>query len=102
MYMGPQRREVADPGGEWTADFSTPGDEQGEEDTFDISPGSDGNVWQWDDDGDGTQVGFHVPNPNFWVSPNIDRVDSPDWPVGAEGTRTIHDPGTGPGDDHSA
>ena len=95
------RHEVANGSGDWSADFSTPGDEDFEQNTFDIVPGSGGQASQSDDDGDATQVNWRVPNPNLWVSPVYDLVDGNEWPEGALVTLTIDDPGTGPGVDYT-
>jgi len=54
------RYEVADGAGGWTADFSVPGDEPGEEPTYDLVPGSMVRAGQYDDDGDATSVAFTV------------------------------------------
>lgn len=56
--QGANRHEVADASGNWTADFSTPGDEGGEDQTIDIAFGQNLEVGvnQADDDGDVTQI----------------------------------------------
>jgi len=95
------RHEVADGAGDWTADFSVPGDEPGEDETFDLGPGNDARAQQYDDDGDSTVAGWVVPNPRFWVSPLDRRVDGVEWPLGAEVTLTIDDPGTPGSPDYS-
>ena len=88
------RYEVAGVGGGWTADFSVPGDEPGEEGTYDIGPGTQGQAYQYDGDGDATAVDWRVPNPRFGVWPNWGGVQGYEWPEGAEVTLTIDDPGT--------
>ena len=57
------RHEVADSSGNWTADFSVPGDEPGEEQTYMIPTGAGGEANQVDFDGDGTQVNWWMPEP---------------------------------------
>lgn len=52
------RHETADASGNWLADFSVPGDEPGEELTFDIVPDAGGEANQVDADGDYTQVNW--------------------------------------------
>ncbi len=60
---------TADPAGEWSADFSA---------RFDIIPGSGGEAYQHDDDGDNTQYGFWVPHNQ---SPSIIDFFGPADPV---------------------
>ena len=55
------RHEVADDFGNWTANFSVPGDELGEEQTYTIPAGAGGEANQVDFDGDGTQVNWWMP-----------------------------------------
>jgi hypothetical protein len=54
--FGASRHEVAGGGGGWTADFSIPGDESFEQNTFDIVPGSEGEAHQPDNDEDATNI----------------------------------------------
>ncbi len=75
--------------GAWTADFAHPGDEGDEQTTWDMQPGDGGDVAQWDDDGDSTQISWHVPDPRFTVWPYDDRVDGWDWLASASVTLTI-------------
>ncbi|MBW3665324.1 MAG: cell wall-binding repeat-containing protein [Actinobacteria bacterium] len=77
---GAWRHEVADGvTGEWTAHFSVAGGEPGEETRFDIIPGSSGSADEPDDDGDATQLDWHVPDPRFNAHPGPDFVDGWDW-----------------------
>ena len=85
------RYEEADSGGDWAANFATPGDEPNEGGTYDIVPGTEGDANQWDDDGDGTHVHWRVPNPRFTVWPTQGSVDGYEWPDGAEVCLSIDD-----------
>ncbi len=51
---------LANENGDWMADFSEPGQQGGEQDTFDIAPGTYGEAIEEDEDGDGTQVGWNL------------------------------------------
>jgi len=57
------RHEVANDSGNWTANFSIPGDEPGEEKTYMIPAGAGGEANQVDFDGDGTQVNWWMQEP---------------------------------------
>ena len=57
------RHEVAGASGSWTANFSMPGDEPGEEQTYMIPAGAGGEANQVDFDGDGTQVNWWMQEP---------------------------------------
>ncbi len=59
-FPHPIRQEVADPAGNWTASFATPGDAPDEQDTYDIRHGTNGQAGQFDAGG-GTLVDFQVP-----------------------------------------
>ncbi|MCP4989390.1 MAG: hypothetical protein GY928_26025, partial [Colwellia sp.] len=74
---GVWRHEIAT-GGAWTADFSVPGDEEGE-DPFDLWPGTAGSASQCDDDGDCTQVNWYLANTGFSVNPFDGGVWGQDW-----------------------
>ncbi|MFQ5892688.1 MAG: extracellular solute-binding protein [Nitrospinota bacterium] len=92
--IGIERHEVADASGNWTANFSVVGDEEFEQNTFDLVPGTGGDAEQTDEDGDQTAFGWRVPNPAFTVDPLEDQVWGNQWPQGATATLTIDDPGT--------
>jgi hypothetical protein len=51
---------------------------------IDIAPGTNGNVWQQDDDGDGTVIEWRVPSPSFAVDPENDNVWGWEWPTDTE------------------
>ena len=59
------RRVIADAYGVWLADFSVPGDEGWEQDTFDIQPETGGEAQERDGDDDGTQVSWWLVFPPF-------------------------------------
>lgn len=77
------RWETVDGDGNWSADFSIPGDEPGEEQTFDFVPGNGLDSREWDEDGDNTIAGYYIPNPRFVVFPEWEFFDGHDWPDGA-------------------
>ena len=54
------RTEQVDGDGNWTTDFSQPGDQPWEQTTFDLLPGTNGGASQWDDDIDATQIQWFV------------------------------------------
>ncbi len=98
LVAGATRHEVADGGGNWTADFSAPGDEVGEEDTVDLESGVFGPAFQEDAEGDRTVVfwsaeggdgGNGDQQPQIGATPSDDRIDGNGWPLGAEVTLTI-------------
>lgn len=83
------RWETVDGAGNWSADFSVPGDEPGEERTFDFGPGTRVDVREWDEDGDNAISGYYVPNPRMVVFPESEWFDGLDWPDGATVTITV-------------
>jgi hypothetical protein len=87
------RYEIADAYGNWVADFSQPGNESGEEATFDIGPGDSGEAYQQGQDG-ATYVSFDIPNPSFSARLNENQVHGYQWPLGTLVTLTIDDPNT--------
>jgi len=97
-----RRHEVAADDGSWMANFARPGDEPGEEPTFDISPGLELHITQRDDDGDGTAYYWRVPNPRLFVEPNEDNVLGMEWPVDAVVVLEIDDPATPTNPDYTA
>lgn len=88
------RQEVADVNGNWTADFSIPGDQDFEQATFDLQPGSNGDSGQFDDENDGTMIQWSIPNPNFGARVLEDRVEGWQWPLGGTVTVEINNPST--------
>ncbi len=83
------RWEPASDMGNWSADFSVPGDEPGEEQTFDFVPGSWVDSREWDEDGDNTVAGYYIPNPRFTIFPLWQWYDGLDWPNGATVNITV-------------
>lgn len=75
--------------GIWTADFGHFGDEDDEQNTFDIVPGTWIDSSQGDEDGDNTMFGQRLPNPYIEASPNSDWVHAREWPIGTIITMTI-------------
>jgi hypothetical protein len=90
----PTRHVTADGDGNWTADFAHVGTQGDEQTTLDIVKGTGIDSHQCDEDGDCTQFGLHIPNPNFNVRANEDRVEANEWPLGNTVTLEINDPGT--------
>jgi len=91
------RHEVADSSGNWSADFSVPGDEPGEENTYNIVPGSGGGANQYDEDGDSTNINWWIeepyePHPGFLVNLTFNEVQGWEWPEGAVVSMTINSP----------
>ena len=71
---------VADTTGNWVANFSG---------QLDLTPGTDGYVLQYDDDGNRTAVSWKVLDPYLAAYPVTNRVNSYDWPAYANVTLTI-------------
>jgi len=94
------RLVIADENSDWIADFAHVGENDGEQDLLDIRAGVGGDVSQFDDDGDYTEVQWRVPNPNFAVRANFDQVEAYEWNLGTTLTLEIDDPDNGPGVDY--
>ncbi|MFZ5920951.1 MAG: BMP family ABC transporter substrate-binding protein [Chloroflexota bacterium] len=88
------REEFADQDGNWSVDFSVPGDQDWEQATADLQYGSWIDSSQPDEDGDSTMFGLNVPNPNFSARLTENEVHGYEWPLGAPITLTIDDPAT--------
>ena len=88
------RHEIVAPDGTWSADFGISGDEQDEEGTTDLIPGSNGNSAQCDIDNDCTFASWGIPNPKFSVRLTEGEVHGYEWPLGESVTLTINDPAT--------
>jgi basic membrane lipoprotein Med (substrate-binding protein (PBP1-ABC) superfamily)/fibronectin type 3 domain-containing protein len=95
------RHVEADGSGNWVADFGHKGDEDDEQNTFDIKRGTWIDSQQWDDDSDRTMYGESVPNPYIEVNPNSNWLHAREWPLGVEVTLTIDDPSNGAGVDYT-
>ena len=84
--------------GLWSANFSVPGDEDGEENTQDLVAGDNGAANQCDPDNDCTWAEWSIPNPVIHVDPQHDRLAGFNWPAGGSVTIQIDedtDPGNG-------
>lgn len=93
---GLSRFVQADENGNWLADFSVPGSQDNEGQTYDIHAGDNGRVRIDDDDGDRTTEYYHV---NYTLTrieayPDMDRIGGGQWPLGATVTIEIDDPVT--------
>ncbi|MFC1996521.1 PhnD/SsuA/transferrin family substrate-binding protein [Chloroflexota bacterium] len=89
------RWEMADDStGEWSTNFRIPGNEGGEELTYDIQPGTWVDSGEWDGDGDNTNAGYNVPDPRFAVQLFDAQIEGWDWPLGANVDLVVDDPGT--------
>lgn len=86
-----RRNIYVDSDGNWFADFSVRGLDE-DETVFDIRPGSGTGVYQIDEDGDATNVGWEVPNPTVMVRANENRVEGQGWTLGSTVTVTVDDP----------
>ncbi len=78
----------ADINGDWSFFFN--------DDDFyvDIKPGTEGNVGRWDDDGDGTEFYWRIPNPSIAVNPENNTVWGWEFPADTDVTLTITGKGT--------
>ena len=95
-----ERTVTANQSGDWVADFSLPGDANHPE-TIDIRTGTEGIAYQYDNDGDATQINWRVPNPHFSVQFPWNEVHGYEWPMGANITLTIDDSSNGEGVDYT-
>jgi len=75
--------------GIWTADFGNFGDEDDEQNTFDLVPGTWIDSSQTDVDNDQTFWGEQVPNPYIEAGSNSNWVHAREWPIGTVITLTI-------------
>ncbi|MBN1965668.1 MAG: PKD domain-containing protein, partial [Anaerolineae bacterium] len=84
-----QRYETPAGDGTWCADYSVPGDEQREQNTFDLLPFTEGTAHLRDEDGDTTQLTFPY-NLVAWV--DGEHVDGSNWLADVPVTLGIDDP----------
>ena len=72
---------VGDDFGEWSADFSVPGDTdaEGEDLLHDLQPGEYGHAMVTDEQGNSTVEYWNVPDPALYVVPKSDIVYGHDW-----------------------
>jgi len=88
------RDETADANGNWSTNFSIPGEQDWEQETADLRPGSWIDSSVNDDDNDQTMYGWSVLNPNFSARLTDNEVHGYSWPLDATVTLTIDDPDT--------
>ena len=89
------RDETVDQFGNWVTSFAVPGEQDWEQQTADLRPGSWIDSSISDEDGDSTMFGENVPNPTITVRMIENEVHANDWmPVGETLTLTIDDPST--------
>jgi len=88
------RNGVSNLEGTWIVAFGTPGDEPGEETTFNIMPGGRGGAAEVDADGDSTEVGWRAPRIRLTVHRPILTVTGDDWPLGVPIQILIDNPAT--------
>lgn len=99
------RKEPVDQNGNWSANFGEPGDEGGEEDTFDIQSYTWVDAAQYDQERDSTQVNWSVSNetnPVIIVRRDDNSVFGFYWPQGALLELEIDDPETSKTPDYTA
>ncbi|MGD1993858.1 MAG: peptide ABC transporter substrate-binding protein, partial [Anaerolineae bacterium] len=87
------RHVTADGVGNWTVDFSVPGEEDGEQELLDILPGTSGDASVTDEDSDYTIINWYLSNPRLSVRPEDENVDGWEWTPGATVTLTVDDDG---------
>lgn len=80
--------------GEWSADFSVPVGSEPHEQAFDIGLGTEGSAAQIDDDNDGTEAPWRIPNPSFMVDPGTDVLEAWDWMPDSFFDIYVGDPGS--------
>jgi len=89
------RHEIPDELGNWSANFFVPGDEPTEQNTFDLQPGSQGDIVLHETDGNATSVRWHVPNPIIWgVTASNNWISGQDWQRNGSIEISIDNPST--------
>lgn len=99
------RKEPVDQNGRWSANFGEPGDEGGEEDTFDIQSYTRVDAAQYDQERDSTQVNWsesNETNPVIIVRRDDNSVFGFYWPQGALLELEIDNPETSKTPDYTA
>jgi hypothetical protein len=90
-----QRHVTADASGNWSENFSIPGDEDFEQETCDFSTDELRDIIAYQEDGDGeTWVGWYVPTPGFEVVLGSNNINGWDWIMDATVTIEVDDPST--------
>jgi hypothetical protein len=93
------RDETAGDDGYWITNFAVPGEQDWEQQTANLRPGSWIDSSVSDEDGDNVMSGWYVEIPNIEANPGADWVVARGWPIGTVLTLTIDDPSNGPGID---
>ncbi|HRJ58868.1 MAG TPA: PxKF domain-containing protein [Anaerolineales bacterium] len=88
------RNVPVDDSGHWLADFSVPGDQNNEQQLFDIQLGSSGDAQRIDEDGDGTVYKWKLGEPRIFALLGEQRVHAWGWFAGTPLTLTIDNPVT--------
>lgn len=88
------RDEMADESGNWSTSFAVPGEQDWEQVTADLRPGSWIDSSVSDEDGDQTMFGLNVPNPHLTDFPVNDAVEVWEWPDGSTVHLSVDDPAT--------
>lgn len=83
------RNEPVAQNGSWSANFAVPGNENWENGTYDISYGMGGDSAQWDNDGDGTMLGWYAFAYTLHAVPAYPEVHGHDWRWGSNITLII-------------
>jgi putative cell wall-binding protein len=91
---GTQRETTASAGGFWNVDFTDAIGPEPWQHGYDIVPGSEGNAYQEDVDGDQTSDDWRVPRPVVVANPHYDWLGGRDWPASATVTITVEDSST--------
>ena len=91
---GTPYRSVTVAAGVWSADFSVPWEDQG---TWDIEPGTQGEAYENDADGDGTNRSWSIPNPQLTVFIDELIVHGYQWADGVSVDLMVQRPAAGGG-----
>jgi hypothetical protein len=86
---------TADSSGNWEMNFATSAE------PADLQPGSRIYVNQTDEDGDQTEIYWHIFNPHFGTYPEWNSISGWEWTLGATVTVTVDDPSNGVGVDYT-
>lgn len=96
------RNVPVDASGHWIADFSVPGDQNNEQQLFDIQLGSSGSAERIDEDGDRTVYDWNLGDPRIFALLDKQRVYAWGWPAGTLLTLMIENPATPQSPDYTA
>jgi len=95
------RDETANASGNWVTNFSIAGEQDWEQETADLRPGSWIDSSVSDEDGDQIMFGVSVPNPYIEAAPYSDWIHAREWPLDTVITMEIDDPADGIGENDS-